>query len=70
MIELSIIELLEKQIDNKNIIVFKIKVYINNSKTNWIIEKSYNEIYELNKSLLKLYKNITRRNKKANRYFF
>ena len=45
-----------KNIENK---IHKIKIHISNYKINWIIEKIYKEIYELNKSLLKFYPKIT-----------
>ena len=57
-IEISINEFGEKYIDGKTVTFYKIEVYDNYSKENWILEKRYSEIDLLHKTLVKLYPNI------------
>ena len=57
-IEVSINEFFEKYIEGKTVTFYKIEIYDNYSKENWILEKRYSEIDQLHKTLAKLYPNI------------
>ena len=57
-IEISINEFGEKYIDGKTVTFYKIEIYDNYSKQNWVLEKRYSEIDLLHKTLSKLYPNI------------
>ena len=57
-IEISINEFGEKYIDGKTVTFYKIEIYDNYSRENWVLEKRYSEIDLLHKKLSKLYPNI------------
>ena len=57
-LEIKIIEYFEKYIAGKLVTFYKIQVFDNLSKENWIIEKRYSEIDLLHKTISKLYPNI------------
>ena len=57
-IEISINEFGEKYIDGKTVTFYKIEIYDNYSRENWVLEKRYSEIDLLHKTLSKLYPNI------------
>ena len=57
-IEISISEFFEKYVDGKIVTFYKVEIYDNYSKENWILEKRYSEIDALHKTISKLYPNI------------
>ena len=57
-LEIKIIEYFEKYIGGKLVTFYKIQIFDNLSKENWIIEKRYSEIDLLHKTISKLYPNI------------
>ena len=57
-LQISISEFFEKYVDGKIVTFYKVEVYDNYSKENWILEKRYSEIDALHKTLSKLYPNI------------
>ena len=57
-IEITINDFGEKYIDGKTVTFYKLEIYDNYSKENWILEKRYSEIDHLHKTLSKLYPNI------------
>jgi len=57
-LEITISEFFEKYVNAKCVTFYKIEVYDNYSKENWILEKRYSEIDSLHKTISKLYPNI------------
>ena len=57
-IEITISEFFEKYVDGKTVTFYKVEIYDNYSKENWVLEKRYSEIDSLHKTISKLYPNI------------